>query len=164
MAAKKKSAVKSATTSKASAPKAAVKTKVAPKASGAKTSGPKTAAPKTSAAKATKGAVKKTAAPKKASAVKHAAAPKKAGGVKKASAPKLNDKQLEILKKVHGAGEGGYEVDKTELRTIEALKTRKCVKAGAKEKGTGRVRYTVTKDGLKHVSASPSAGGDAAKS
>ena len=83
--------------------------------------------------------------------VKKAAAPKKAGAVKKAAAPKLNEKQIEILKKVHGAGESGYEVNKTELRTIEALKTRNFVKAGAKDKATGKVRYTVTKAGLKHV-------------
>lgn len=158
MAAKKKTASKTGSSAKASAPKTAVKSKAAPRSSGAKSAGPKAGATKASAGKATKSAVKKASAPKSASAGKQTGGPKKAGGVKKASAPKLNDKQLEILKKVHGAGDAGYEVDKSELRTIEALKTRRYVKAGAKEKGTGKVRYAVTKEGLKHVGPAQSAG------
>jgi hypothetical protein len=114
----------------------------------------KKAAPKKKAAAQT---AAKTATPKKAAAPK-AAAPKKAAPAaapKKKPAPlKLTDKQTEILKKIKDSGETGYtSAAKIEERTLEALKEKKLLKRGAKNKDTGKHHYTLTKTGEKHISA-----------
>ncbi len=88
------------------------------------------------------------------------AAPKKAAA-KKAPAVKITDKQRELLQKIASAGQGGYSSDsKPELRSIEALQTKKLVKKGAKDKASGKVPYSVTKAGEKALSApAPGAAG-----
>ncbi len=116
-----------------------------------------------SATKATvkKAAVKKAPARKSVSAetavkagtpkaaVKKAAAPKKAAP-KKAPAIKVTDKQRELLQKVLAAGESGFTTDqKAEERSLEALKEKKLLKKGAKDKATGKAAYMVTNLGKK---------------
>lgn len=113
-----------------------------------------------------KAATKKTAtATKKAPAVKAATASKsgtpKAGAAgkkaapKKAAAIKLTDRQLELLKTVHGTKEAGYLADKkAEAKALESLATKKLIKKGAKDKTSGHVRYHVSKAGEKHVASS----------
>lgn len=121
---------------------------------------PKAAAPKKKSAAVKKTAVKKAAAaPKKAAAAKKTAAPKaaaaappKASPKKKAAAVKLNPAQTDLLKKVHGAGEAGFPADKkTDMRTLEALRARKLVKKGAKNKESGLFHYHATAAGKKHA-------------
>lgn len=120
---------------KAGVKKTAVKKASAPKAETASKSGTPKATTKASATKA---------APKAAATKK--AAPKKAAG------PKLNDRQIDFLKKIKDAGEAGYAVgQKVEERTIEALGTRKLVKRGAKNKETGKHHYSLTKLGEKSL-------------
>lgn len=104
--------------------------------------------------KAGKGTVKANGvakATKTKPTVKGAAAPKKAAPVK------LNDKQKEILHKIHGAGETGYDAPKAEQRTIEALVTRKLAKKGPRDKATGKAPFLLTKAGQKHAMAPASA-------
>ena len=92
---------------------------------------------------------KKTTAAKKTSASR-TVAPKKSNTVK------LNDRQRECLKKIKDAGLSGYECAvSTEQRTIEALVDRKLVKRGAKDKQSGKHRFTLTKTGASHLSARP---------
>lgn len=132
---------------------------------------PKAAAPKKKAAAVKKTAVKKSAAaPKKAAAAKKTAAPKKAAAAPKASPKKkatavvkLNPVQTDLLKKIHGAGEAGYPADKkTDLRTLEALRVRKLVKKGAKNKESGLFHYHSTAAGKKQVESAPAASAPAA--
>lgn len=136
MAAKKKTATKTAT--KKAAPK-----KAAPKKAGVESG---------TAAKSATPKAKKSAA---------AAAGTKATGTKAAGAKKavkLNDRQLELLKKVHGAGETGYTIgQKTEQRTIDVLHKHGLLKRGKKNKDTGHHSYTVSKTGQKHVGTAPAA-------
>ncbi len=135
---------------------------------------PKASAPKKKGASVKKTAVKKSAAAPKKSAPKKGAAPKKsaASAAKKASpkkkaaaAVKLNPAQADLLKKVHGAGEGGYPGDKkAEQRTLEALRTRKLVKKGPKNKESGHFHYHSTASGKKHAESAPAASAPAASS
>jgi hypothetical protein len=89
----------------------------------------------------------KKAAPKKAAA--KSAAPKKA-----APAPiKLSASQGELLKKVGGAAEAGYTVEKkAEQRSIDVLLEKKLIKKGAKDKATGAIKYHISSAGKKHTS------------
>ena len=55
---------------------------------------------------------------------------------------KLTDKQTEFLKTIHGAGDTGYQGDKTaEAKSLEALLGKKLIKRGAKDKSTGHYSY-----------------------
>lgn len=139
MAAKKKTATKTAT--KKAAPK-----KAAPKKAGVES-----------------GTAAKSATPKaKKSAAAGTGTATKAAGAKKAV--KLNDRQLELLKKVHGAGEAGYTIgQKTEQRTIDVLHKHGLLKRGKKDKDTGHHSYTVSKTGQKHVGAAAPAAAEAPK-
>jgi hypothetical protein len=116
------------------APKKTAKKAAAPKAA------PEASAPATTTPAAEPAAAKKKAAPKKASA-------------KKAAAPlKLSASQGELLKKIGGAGDAGYAVDKKEARSIESLLEKKLVKKGAKDKTSGSIPYHITNTGKKHTS------------
>ncbi len=126
---------------KAAVKKTAVKT-AAPKAETASKSGTPKAAPKKAAPAAPKAAAPKAAAPK-------AAAPKKPAP-KKAPAIKLSESMVGILNKIKGAPTG-YVAEKKEERTLESLATKKLIKKGAKDKATGKVPYSLTKLGEKHV-------------
>jgi hypothetical protein len=107
-----------------------------------------------SKAGAKKGATKK-AASAKAGGAKGAA--KKAGGAKKAAPVKLNDRQREFLSRIKSAGEGGYHMgQKAEERTLEALRERKLVKRGAKDKVKGTHPYTLSRAGEKHLTSGSS--------
>ena len=146
MAKKSSGTTKDAATTKKASPKAgmkktAVKKAAAPKAETASKSGtPKATTKKSAAPTAPKAAVTKKAAPKKAAVMK------------------LNPLQLESLKKVKDAGEGGYSAgQKVEERTLVALSTRKLVKKGPKNKATGAQPYLLTKLGEKHLSTTASA-------
>lgn len=136
---------------------AAATTKAAPKkAAVKKTAVKKAAAPKaeTASKTATPKAAPKKAAPKKAAVTPKATTTKKPAP-KKAAGPKINEKQAEILKKVHAAGADGYAAgQKVEERTLEALSTRKLVKKG-KKNATGKHPYLLTKLGEKHVGTAP---------
>src|SRR5262249_11204596 len=92
---------------------------------------------------------KKTTAAKKTSASRTAAP-------KKSTAIKINDRQRDCLKKIKDAGLSGYEAGPSyEQRTIDALVERKLVKRGAKDKQSGKHRFTLTKTGEKHLTARP---------
>jgi hypothetical protein len=110
---------------------------------------------KTAGASARKGAAKaKGVAPKTKTKSKSKAAAKAAPAPKKAAGPKLNDRQLELLKRIGAAGEAGYVAGKgPEQRSIDALVGRKLLKKGAKNKETGKTPYFVTKAGQKHLPA-----------
>jgi hypothetical protein len=107
--------------------------------------------------KTTKKASPKKASPKKASpkgaskASPKKAAPKKAAPKKKAAPVKLTDKQVELLKKVKGAGTTGYLAPKGEAKGLESLQTKKLIKRGTKDKTSGSYRYSVSKAGEKHL-------------
>jgi hypothetical protein len=139
----------------------AVKKKAATKTSGASATKTK-AAPKKAAkaAPASKPAVASETTSKAGTPKAKAGAAKKAAP-KKAAAVKLTDRQLDLLKAVHGTKEGGYLADKkAEAKTLDALASKKLIKKGAKDKASGHVRYHVSKAGEKHVasaSQSPSA-------
>lgn len=124
--------------------------KSAKSSSAAKTAAPKKAAPKQAAAAPKAAAPKKAAAAPAAPAAK-AAAPKSAAPKKKAAPVKLTDKQADLLKKVHGAGESGYPASKAEGKGLESLQTKKLVKRGAKNKESGNYHYSVSKAGAKHL-------------
>lgn len=71
---------------------------------------------------------------------------------KKAATVKLSGVQWELLKKVHGAGEGGYQVARTiEERSLKALHARGLVKPVARDKATGKTPYRISVAGRKHV-------------
>jgi hypothetical protein len=71
---------------------------------------------------------------------------------RKPTAVKLNDRQRDYLKKIKDAGSSGYEVGPSyEQRTIDALVERKLVKRGAKDKASGKHRFTLTKTGEKQA-------------
>lgn len=127
--AKKKSPASSAAPKK----KAATR-KAAPKKKASAETATKSLTPKAAKAKTT---TTKSAAPKKATA-------------KKAPAVKITDKQRELLTKVHGAGETGYTpTQKAEVRSLDALKDKKLLKTGKKDKATGISPYMSTKAGEK---------------
>ena len=123
---------------------------------------PKKAAPKKAAPKkATAQTAAKTATPKKAATA--AAAPKKAAPAaapkKKAAPIKLSDKQTEIMNRIKTSGDTGYaSAAKIEERTLEALKEKKLLKRGAKNKDTGKHHYMLTKTGEKHLGSSTPTG------
>ncbi len=98
-----------------------------------------------------KAAPKKTAAPQaaaKSAAPKKAAAPKK-----KAASIKLTPNQSDLLKKVYDAGEAGLPAEsKAVAKSLEALKDKKLIKKGKKNKDTGHVHYHLSKAGEKHLS------------
>jgi hypothetical protein len=124
-------------TAKTPKKKAATKAAAAPKAA-------KTKAAKTKTAK-TKTAKPKTAKPK-------AAKPK-------AAPVKLSASQTDLLKKVHGAGEGGYHPEKKiEERSLTSLLEKKLIKKGAKDKATGKVPHHVTASGKKHIDSGSTGG------
>ncbi len=120
-----------ATKTKAAAPKDA-----APAEASESKSAPKKAAPKASASGTSTGDGAKASAPKKA-----------------AAAPiKLTPPQGELLKKIGSAAEPGYTAEKSaEERSIKSLMDKKLVRKGAKDKATGKVPYTLTVAGKKHV-------------
>lgn len=129
--------------------------KTAPKAAVKKTAVKKTAAPKAETASKSgtpKAATKKAAPAAKTTAAPKAAAPKKAAP-KKSPAIKLSDNQAAMLNKIKAAPATGYIAEKKEEKTIEALSNKKLVKKGAKDKATGKVPYSVTKAGEKHISS-----------
>ena len=132
-----KAGVKKTAVKKASKPKAETASKSGtPKASATKKSSPKAASPKADAKKP---------------------------AVKKAAGPKLNDRQVEFLKRIKDAGEPGYAVGpKIEQRTVDVLHGHKLLKRGAKNKETGQHHYMLTKLGEKHSgshgTSSPSTG------
>ena len=160
-------AVKKKATTKKTSPSAS-QTKAAPKkvAAAAKPAATKAAAAKPAAAKpaATKPAAvaAKTVPAVKAGTASKAGTPKpKAGVATKKAAPKkvpvvkLTDRQLDLLKVVHGTKEAGYLADKkAEAKSLETLATKKLIKKGAKDKASGHIRYHVSKAGEKHVSSS----------
>ncbi len=152
MAVKKKVATKASTKpasqTKAAPKKTAVKSAAAPKAApAAKVAAPKKAATPAVAPVTTSKAGTPKAAATKATAVKKAA-PKKAAVVK------LTDRQLDLLKVVHGTKEAGYLADKkAEAKALETLASKKLIKKGAKDKVSGHVRYHVSKAGEKHVAS-----------
>ena len=83
-----------------------------------------------------------------------AGATAKKAAPKKVAAIKLTDKQLDLLKLVHGT-EGGYLANKkAEAKSLESLATKKLIKKGAKDKESGFIRYHVSKAGEKHVASS----------
>jgi hypothetical protein len=144
MAKKSSGAAKDAATTpkagkKAGVKKTAVKKATKPKAETASKSGTPKAAAKKSAPKAAAKTTTKKAAPKKA------------------AGPKLNDRQVEFLKKIHGAGDAGYAAGKGDDRTLDALSTRKLVKKGKKNPTTGKHHHHLTKMGEKHAGSSGSA-------
>jgi hypothetical protein len=120
---------------------------VAPKKTAKKAAAPKAAAPEASASATT--TPPSTSA---ASAPKKKAAPKKGAAKKAAAPPKLSASQGELLKKIGGAGEAGYAVDKKEARSIESLVEKKLIKKGAKDKATGAIPYHITSSGKKLTS------------
>ena len=72
------------------------------------------------------------------------------GSGKKVPTVRLTEKQQATLKAVADAGDAGYSVySKTEARSLDALKTKKLLKTGAKDKATGIVPYQITKAGTK---------------
>jgi hypothetical protein len=123
-----------------------------------KSAKPKAGAAKDSAKKSSTKA-KKSAGTKvgtKGATAKKAAKPK-------AAAVKLSSSQHELLKKVHGAGESGYSAEKkVEERSLTALQEKKLIKKGAKDKATGKVPYSVTATGRKHVESQGGGTGGAA--
>src|SRR4051794_8693483 len=106
------------------------------------------AAPTTVEATETAPQTTKPAAPKQA-APKKVAAPKKA-----APAPiRLSASQGELLKKIGGATEAGYSVEKkVEQRSVDSLLEKKLIKKGAKDKATGSLRYHISSAGKRHIS------------
>lgn len=73
------------------------------------------------------------------------------GAARKAAPVRVTDKQREMLQKIQGAGESGFDVaQKADQRVVDALVEKKLVKKTAKDKATGRVRYLLTKAGQKH--------------
>jgi hypothetical protein len=128
--------------------KKATKTaKTSSKKASAKKAAPKKVASKKASPSVASGTAAKAGTPKKAAASKKAA-PKKTAS----TALKLTDRQLDVLKAVHGTKAAGYPADKkAEAKTLDALASKKLIKKGAKDKASGIVRYHVSKAGEKHV-------------
>jgi hypothetical protein len=123
----------------------------------AKTSATKPKKAAATKAKETKPVVASDTATKAETPKAPAAAPKKAAAAapKKAPAPvKLTERQLEFLKQIQSTKEEGYlTAKKAEEKTIETLLTKKLIKKGAKDKASGKYRFTVSKAGEKHLSS-----------
>lgn len=117
----------------------------------AKKAGAKAGATKTTAKKSVKTGTAAKANTPKAAAKKSAGAKAGAGAAKKKAAVKINERQGAILSKVRGAGAGGYFADKGEQRTLDALRQRKLLTRGTKDKARGAYPYTVSKAGEKHL-------------
>lgn len=115
----------------------------------------KKTAPKKSEATEKKTAAKapKTVASKTAEATAAKTKPAAKPAAPKKPALKLTDKMKETLKKIHDAGEAGYNAVKAELRSIESLREKKLVKRLKVDKETGGATYTTTVAGKKHASA-----------
>jgi len=110
----------------------------------ASTSSLRTASRPTAKTKSTEAATKKTSSSKTVVA-------------KKATPVKLNDRQRDFLKKIKDAGATGYEAGPSyEQRTIDALVDRKLVKRGAKDKASGKHRFSITKSGEKNLGTTES--------
>jgi hypothetical protein len=140
----------------------ASKTEVAASTSKApKQTAPKKASAKKTAAPAAPAAEPKAApkaAPKKAeaAAAPAAKAPKKPAAT--AAPIKLTATQTEYLKKIKdSAAEGFLSSKKVELKTLEALLSRKLIKKGGKDKASGGFKYLISKQGEKHLESQPSA-------
>lgn len=102
-------------------------------------------------------AVKKTSAKKAKSAT-----PKKAAQAR-AAPIKLSSLQHELLKKVHEAGETGYSANKkVEERSLTALREKRLVKKGPKDKATGKVPYSLSAAGKRHIKSLGTGGAGAA--
>jgi hypothetical protein len=113
----------------------------APKKSPKKAAAPKSAAP----------ATEPVATPTPAPAAK--VAPKKAAAKKAAAPVKLSASQGDLLKKIGGAAETGYALEKkAEQRSIDSLLDKKLIKKGAKDKASGTARYHISSSGKKHIS------------
>jgi hypothetical protein len=125
------------------------KTKASAKKASAKKAATKKAAPK-KATKAAPARASKTVKAKAGTTAKNAKAKKTTS-----TAVKLTDRQLDMLKAVHGS-KAGYLANKAEAKTLDALASKKLIKKGAKDKASGAVRYQMSKAGVKFVT-SPSA-------
>jgi hypothetical protein len=141
-----------AATKKGGTVRKAAKPAAKSKASGSKTvkAASKQADPKSRAEAQPKGDAR-VKAPSRAAKPKAESNGKPKTAAKKPAAVKLTPKQAELLGRVHGVGEGGFEPSKAEARAIEPLLAKKVVKRGAKNKATGQFRYLVTKTGQKHL-------------
>ena len=119
----------------------------------AKEPAPKKTAKKAAAPKASSEPAAPTPAAAPASESKSKVAPKK-GAAKKAAAPvKLSASQDELLKKIGGATDAGYTLEKkAEQRSIDSLLEKKLIKKGAKDKASGVIRYHISSSGKKHIS------------
>jgi hypothetical protein len=122
----------------------------------------KTTKRKTATKKPTRGAKVSSASKRAAGRVtaKRTATAKKttsrAAAPKKTTVVKLNDRQRDLLRKINGAGLSGYEAGPSyEQRSIDALVERKLVKRGAKDKQSGKHRYSLTKTGEKQLTSRP---------
>ena len=63
-----------------------------------------------------------------------------------------------MLSRIGGTGEPGYlSTKKVEARTIDALRERKLIKRGAKDKASGNFHYAISNAGKKHLGANPPA-------
>jgi len=92
-----------------------------------------------------------------------AAAPKKAAPKKAAPPVTLAKTHAELLQKIGDAGDAGFLTSKkVELRTIEALRERKLVKRGLKDKASGHYHVTVSNAGKKHLDSQAAAHAPAA--
>ncbi|MEO6811134.1 MAG: hypothetical protein ABI353_18655 [Isosphaeraceae bacterium] len=124
-----------------------------------KSSAPKSvAAPKSSTTKSA--AATKSTAPKSTATKSAVPAARPVGRPKKVvPAIKLNDRQREFLTRIKGEEDkGGYHVEKKiDERTIEALRGRKLVKRGAKDKEKGTHPWTLTKLGEKTLTSASEA-------
>ena len=110
----------------------------------------KTRTPKAGARAATRGTQAAAASKPKAAAKAKA---------KKAPAVKLTTKQQQLMSSIASSGDGGFtDYSKTEARSLEALKTKKLLKTGAKDKATGKAPYHVTKTGQKALEAAEAPG------
>ncbi len=146
-ATKKKSTTSEPTKAKKVTPKTTAKSTTKAESSTKKSSANNgVAKPKATKPKATKPEAAKPAAEAKTVAAKPVA--------KKAAPIKLNDRQVEFLKKIQEAGVPGYKTgQKVELRTIEALVDRKLVKRGPKDKESGHYHYQASKAGEKFLAS-----------
>ncbi len=134
----KKKGASGSTTAKSVTPKATNKATASRK-KGAATNG--VAKPKAAKATTASASVTPTTSASAASAT-----------AKKASPIKLNDRQLDFLRKIREAGVPGYKTgQKVELRTIDALVDRKLVKRGPKDKDSGHYHYQTSKAGEKFL-------------
>jgi hypothetical protein len=78
----------------------------------------------------------------------------KAAAPKKAAPPKLTDRQVDLLKKIQGAGATGLlPANKNEEKSLDSLAAKKLLKKGKKDKEKGFYAYLLTKTGEKQLTA-----------